>query len=125
MRAGKLNSRLIIERPSISQDTASAEPNTGAELITWEKVGTVWALIAPIVSIRGREQLVSDQIQAPVDVKITMRWSAHIDGMSAKWRLRFATRDNPIIYNISAPPMQINMGQREIVVLCKVGLNEG
>lgn len=119
MRAGKLNARLVIERPEVSQD------DTGAELIAWVKVATVWAWIAPIISIRGREALMGDQVQAAVDVKITIRWSPHIDGMSAKWRVRFAKRDNPIIYNISAPPAQVNMGQREVVLLCRAGVNKG
>jgi len=119
MRAGKLNARLIIERPDVSRD------DTGAELITWIRVATVWALISPIISSRGREALVGDQVQAAIDVKITIRWSSHIDAMSAKWRCRFPTRDNPIVYNIAAPPAQVNMGQREVVLLCKAGVNEG
>lgn len=119
MRAGKLNARLVIERPDVSRD------DTGAELITWRKVATVWASIAPIVSIRGSEALVGDLVQAQINVKITIRWSPRIDGMSAKWRVRFATRDNPIVYDIAAPPAQVNMGQREVVLLCKSGLNEG
>lgn len=120
MRAGKLNSRFIIERPDISRDA-----DTGAELITWVEVATVWAQIAPIVSIRGREVLVSDQVQAAIDVKITIRWSELIDGMTAKWRARLLTRYSPVIYNITAPPAQVNMGKREIVLLCKAGTNEG
>lgn len=119
MRAGKLNARLIIERPDISRD------DTGAELITWIKVATVWAEISPIVSVRGREALMGDQVQAKIDVKITIRWSPRIDGMSAKWRARFATRDNPVIYNLAAPPAQVNMGQREVVLLCNAGINKG
>lgn len=121
MRAGKLNARLIIERPNISRD------DTGAEIFSddWIKVATVWAQISPIVSVRGREALVSDQVQAVIDVKITIRWSPRIDGMSAKWRARFAKRDNPIIYNVAAPPAQVNMGQREVVLLCKAGINKG
>lgn len=119
MRAGKLNSRLVIERPDVSRD------DTGAEITAWRRVATVWALIAPIVSVRGREALLADQVHADIDVKITIRWSPRIDGMSAKWRVRFATRDNPIVYNIAAPPAQVNMGQREVVLLCRSGTNEG
>lgn len=119
MRAGKLNSRLVIERPEVSRD------DTGAELIAWVRVGTVWASIAPIASTRGREALVGDQVQAAIDTKITIRWSPQIDGMTAKWRARFETRDNPIVYNITAPPAQIDMGQREVVLLCSSGINRG
>lgn len=120
MRAGKLNSRLIIESPNVTKDA-----DTGAELITWVEVATVWAEIAPIVSARGRETLVADQVQAAIDVKITIRWSELVDGMTAKWRARLLTRYSPIIYNIAAPPAQVNMGRREVVLLCKSGVNEG
>lgn len=120
MRAGKLNSRLIIERPNVSRDA-----DTGGELITWVEVAIVWATIAPIVSIRGRETLVADQVQAAIDVKISIRWSPLVDPMTAKWRARQLTRYSPIIYNITAPPAQVNMGKREIVLLCKAGTNEG
>lgn len=119
MRAGKLNSRLVIERPDVSQD------DTGAELISWVKVGTVWARIEPIVSTRGREALAGDQVQAVIDTKITIRWSPNVDDMTAKWRARFPTRDNPVVYNVTAPPAQVNMGQREVVLLCQVGVNKG
>lgn len=120
MRAGKLRSRLIIERPNVTND-----PDTNAELIAWDPVTTVWADIEPIVSIRGREVLLGDQVQAVIDMKITIRWSPLVDGVTAKWRGRLATRYSEVIYNITAPPAQVNMGQREIVMLCKAGTNEG
>lgn len=119
MRAGKLNSRLILERPEVSRD------DTGAELISWVEVATVWADIAPIVSVRGREVLIGEQVQAVIDVKITIRWSSLVDGISAKWRGRKLTRYNPVIYNITAPPAQTNMRRREVVLLCKAGTNKG
>jgi SPP1 family predicted phage head-tail adaptor len=120
MRAGKLNSRLIIERPEVTRDA-----DTGAELVAWVEVATVWAAITPIVSIRGREAMMADQVQAAIDVKITIRWSPLVDPMTAKWRARLLTRYSPIIYNIAAPPAQVNMNGREIVMLCKSGTNEG
>jgi len=119
MRAGKLNARVVVERPEVTRD------DMGSELITWVKVATVWAHIAPIVPARGREAEVANQLQDQADTRITIRWSDQIDGMSAKWRLRFATLRNPIIYNIATPPAQLDMGQRTVVIICKSGVNEG
>jgi head-tail adaptor len=111
---------MVIERPVVTRD------DTGAEIIaSWSQVAVVWAHIAPIAPPRGREILAEGIVQDQVDVQVTIRWSPLIDAMSAKWRMRFPAADNPIVYNIASPPVQSDMGQRQVIVMCKAGLNEG
>lgn len=119
MQAGKLRHRVFVEQPVVSRDPAS-----GAELISFAPVGPpVWASIEPM--LRGREIESGGQILTVLDTTIVLRWSPLFDAMTAKWRIREAWGPNPTIYNIGAPPVQTNLGKREIRVLCRSGSDEG
>jgi len=67
----------------------------------------------------------SGQILAELDTKIVIRWSPNVAVVSAKYRLRHAEQSNPTTYNIAAPPIHVNLGQREIELMCKSGVNAG
>ena len=111
MRAGRLRHRLTVQEPITSRN------ETGEELVTWVTRGTVWSAIEPI---RGKEALTSNQIIADMDTRITVRWSGFADDINAKWRLRH----QGVTYNITSISHK-DMGQREIELMCKSGLNDG
>jgi len=115
MRISRLRHRLIVERPDTYRDS------TGDELVTWVTVDTVWAGIEPLKGQEGGNV----QVLAEMDTRIVIRWSPNMDAMTAKWRLRHADRRNPIIFNIAAPPAHVNLGQREIQIMAKSGVNLG
>lgn len=111
MRAGRLRHRLLIDEPQVSQDYS------GDEIVTWTPYAEVYADIQPVT---GREAFRADQILAEMDTRITVRWSSHIDRVTAKWRLRFKNE----IYNIVSVAHK-GMRNREVEFLCKSGLNDG
>lgn len=112
MRAGLLAHRVIIERPAPARDDA------GSESIVWESYATVWARVEPLT---GREGTGSVQVLADLDTEITIRWSPRVDAITAKWRVRLGSA----VYNIAAPPVHVSLGEREIRLLCKSGVNDG
>ena len=65
MHAGKLRTRVIIQKPSESQ-SASGEVTT-----TWATLAASWANIEPV---SGRELLAADQMQATSRVRVRMRY---------------------------------------------------
>lgn len=111
MRAGRLRHRLTVQEPVISRG------DSGEELITWVTRGTVWAAIEPI---KGKEALTANQILADMDTRIVIRWSEFADDITAKWRLKHKTTT----YNIASLSHK-NLGQREIEIISKTGLNDG
>lgn len=112
MRAGRLKHRLVVERPAPSRDDA------GSEATIWERLGVVWAAIEPF---KGREVAGDAQILADLDTKIIIRWSAQVDSITAKWRLRHGG----VTYDIAAPPTHDAIGRREIHILCRSGVTNG
>lgn len=112
MRAGTLAHRVIIERPAPSRDDA------GSESIVWETYATVWASVEPMT---GREGSGNVQVLADLDTIITIRWSPRVDAITAKWRVR----QGSTVYNVAAPPAHVSLGEREIRLLCKSGVNDG
>lgn len=111
MRAGRLRHRLTIQEPVTSRG------DSGEELVTWVTRGTVWAGIEPI---RGKEALTANQILADLDTRIVIRWSGFVDDMTAKWRVLHKTTT----YNIVSIAHK-NLGQREVEIMAKTGLNDG
>jgi SPP1 family predicted phage head-tail adaptor len=116
VRAGRLRHRLIIERPEPTRD------GSGDEIPGWVPLATVWAAIEPI---KGKELTGGNQILAEMDTLIVIRWSPQVDAITAKYRLRHAEVRNPTIYNIAGPPAHVNLGQREIHIPAKSGVNTG
>jgi len=112
MIAGQLRHRLIIEQPHTSQNS------TGEEVVAWELVKVAWASIEPL---RGRERLQANQPGSELDTRIRVRWSPNLDAMTAKWRLRH----RGVIYNIAAPPANVDMRDREIEIMASSGINIG
>ena len=88
--AGKLNKEVIIQTASESRDAY------GAVIITWGSNVTTWAAIEPLV---GAELVKAQQIDAEVNVKITMRYRT---GMTTAKRILYGSRVYEI-YSIVDP----------------------
>lgn len=116
MRAGRLNKRVVVERPVVTRGTS------GQEVTTWVEFGEFWAAIEPN---RGRESNQSAQIIATYDALVILRWSEKVSQIMAKWRVRPAMRGDSTIYNISAPPIHVKFGRRELHLHCTFGANRG
>ena len=72
--AGRITAGALRERVTLQQRTAGAD-ELGQELTTWADVATVFAAVEPI---RGREFFAAGQMQAAVDVRITIRHRAGV-----------------------------------------------
>jgi SPP1 family predicted phage head-tail adaptor len=116
MRSARLRHRLIVEEP------VAARSATGAESVQWRTFATVWAEIQPE---KGAEQQIGGQVIGTGATKVVVRWSPRMAQVAAKWRLRFADRHQPTVYNIMAQPAHANLGQREIHFVCTTGANNG
>lgn len=125
MQAGRLRhvvtvQRLVAESP---QQTPEGEPET-----SWGTYCTVYAEIAPNV---GREFFAAAQQQAEVDTKIRMRYETGVnDQITAAMRVLHPTTcpcgvPAEQIYAIKAPPINVEMRNREIVLMCGLGVVEG
>lgn len=114
MRAGKLNQQVAFDEP-VEDQTSS-----GAETVTFTERIVVWASIEPL---NGRERLQAEAITADIDVRIRTRWLPLFDQVTAKWRARDVRRGT--VYNISAPPANLESGDREVEIVANTGLNQG
>lgn len=72
MQAGRLRHTITLQREQVTRDAA------GQEVVTWEKVATIWARVE--ISQAAREGFVSrsDQIQATANYKITTRQTTQL-----------------------------------------------
>jgi SPP1 family predicted phage head-tail adaptor len=108
MRAGTLRHVVVCDEPTL---------NDAGEITGFVPAFSQRASIEPL---RGREQLHANQIIADMDTLICVRWSPRTDSIRPTWRLRHGDT----VYNISSLA-HINMGKREIEIVCKSGLNNG
>ncbi len=111
MNPGILRHRITLERPVTIQSTS------GAEVLSFEPDGEEPASVEPL---QGTEALQAAQIAAELDTKITIRWSPWADQITPKWRIQFRN----VIYNITQV-RNVEMRDREIVLLCSSGVNRG
>ena len=106
MRAGKLRHKITIQYYTESQNSY------GEMTKTWSDYATVWASIEPIM---GREFWESQQINAEVTAKITIRYLADIN---PKMRVKYGSRIFEIISVIN--PEEKN---RELQLMVKESVN--
>lgn len=110
-RAGRLKHRIKIQRQSESQN-----PETGAIIVTWVDVGTVWAEIAPI---SAREFTASDTEFSKVTTRITIRYRSDVD---AKMRVIHTVDGVERLYNIEGVLYDKESGLEHITLPCSVGV---
>lgn len=111
--AGKRHRRITIEARSTSKGTY------GEQAATWSTIATVWASIR---GLQGRELQAAQQLNTEVSHKITITWAAAFADpvQMAKYRISYGTR----IFNIHAS-INTDERNREIVLLCTEGVNNG
>ena len=80
MRTGRLRHRVKIQHYTESQNAF------GEATKAWTDYATVWAAVEPV---RGREFWESQQVNAEITTKITMRYLA---GVKPKMRVLYGTR---------------------------------
>jgi SPP1 family predicted phage head-tail adaptor len=83
MRAGKLDRRITIQRPAVSQS------GSGAETATWQDVATVWA---ERVSGPGNERYVAQQFVGKSVLTFNIRWSDAVKEITSKHQVVFDGR---------------------------------
>jgi len=81
MRAGIIRHKVVIQ-----QNVPTEKDSYGAEVEDWTEYATVWAAIEPV---RGREFWDSQQVNAEVTGKITMRY---LSGVTPKMRVKHGDR---------------------------------
>lgn len=110
MEAGKLRHRVRIEYPVNTQDTT-----TGANIIEWETLGTVWAAIEPL---SVREFIESQTNQSEIVARIIIRYR---NDVNATMRLIHGTT----IYNPAGFLPDKNSNLEYLTIPCSQGVNGG
>lgn len=110
LKSGKLRHRVTIQRPVSTQD-----PQTGAQVIDWQTIATVWASVEPL---SVREFIQSQATQSEVTARITIRYRPGLDAT-----MRFLHRGN--IYNPAGMLPDAVSGQEHITIPVKQGVNDG
>lgn len=108
--AGRLNKRVALQSPTISQDN-----DTGATTETWGTVATVWASIEPL---SVRDFIASDERQSKVAARITIRYRDDID---ATWRVVHKART----YQIVGVLADQDSGIEYLTLAVAEGVNQG
>ena len=113
--AGKLRHRVLLERPTYTQDTT-----TGEQVPSWTSEGTVSAAIEPA---SAREFIAAQAVQSAIDTRITIRYR---DDVAANWRATHMVNGVPgKIYNIHGALTDKDSGREYITLPCSAGLNTG
>jgi SPP1 family predicted phage head-tail adaptor len=111
MRIGRLNQRVIVERPVNVQET------DGSNTVTWQSVATVWGWVAPL---KGRERLIANQTLADSDTRIRIRRDPPVYDIDTTWRMRLGS----VVYNIISIS-NLDLSDRELEIMCVSGMNDG
>lgn len=109
MRAGALRHRITIQQKTIGTDAF------GGPTETWADVCTVNASIEPL---NGRELILAQSVNAETTERIRIRYRS---GITAAMRIVFGAR----LFNITAPPINPEERNRELILMVSEGLNEG
>jgi SPP1 family predicted phage head-tail adaptor len=80
MRAGALDTRVLIERQSLTQN------DLNESVITWVSFATVWASVE---QLSGRELWALQQVQSPITTRVVIR---PLTGVLTSMRVSFSDR---------------------------------
>ncbi len=111
MNVGLLTERVTLDEPSITRN------EYGEEVHTWSTRMQVWAHVAPIT---GREALAANQPIATIDTRITTHYTDALEAVDARWR----ARHRGIVYQLVAPPVNRDMRNESIELLCRTGTGD-
>lgn len=109
LQAGKLRHRVTLQRQAETQDSA-----TGAVVVSWQNVATVWAAIEPV---SAREFIASQSEVSRVTTRITIRYRSDI---TSKMRLYHSAKD--AFYNIEGVLSDKDSGLEYITLPCSEGV---
>ena len=109
LQPGKLNHRVVIQRPVQSQSLT-----TGAMTTTWENVATVWAAIEPS---SVREFTAASMEQSKISTRIIIRYR---DDITDEMRLYHAAKHT--YYDIHGVLTDKETGYEYITLPCSTGL---
>ena len=109
MKAGSLRHKITI------QENAALNDGAGSQKAVWQDVCTVHAAIKPL---SGRELIVSQAENSEISVRIVIRYRT---GITASMRIVYQNT----IYAIVAPPINTDMRNTELQIMCAAGLNKG
>jgi SPP1 family predicted phage head-tail adaptor len=109
MKAGSLRNRVTI------QENATLKDNTGSQKPVWVDVFSTHAAIKPL---SGRELIASQAENSEISVRIVIRYRT---GVTASMRVVHGET----IYAIVSPPINTDMRNTELQIMCAAGLNKG
>lgn len=107
MKAGNLRHRVRIESPGIAKD------DFGQTVSTWELVAE---RRCEITGFSGGEEYSSSAEIAESTHKILMRYDSISATITSKYRFVYSS----LIFEITAPPENVGMKNKEIKFICKV-----
>lgn len=110
MQAGKLNRRIMLQKPVETQS-----PLTGAVTSGWADVKELWA---SVVDLSARDFVAAQAGQSEVTTRITIRWR---DDVTDKHRIVHRGR----IYNIHGVLEDDKSGREYLTLPCSRGVNDG
>jgi len=105
IRAGKLDQRVTIEQPVEVRDA-----DYGTMVKTWSPVATVWAAVEPL---SGREFFLNQEQQSELTMRIRIRYSSLVAGITPKMRINFGGR----MLQITAV-MNLQQADDELQIMC-------
>lgn len=113
--AGKLRHRVLLERPTYSQNTT-----TGEQTLTWASEGVVSASIEPS---SAREFAAAQAMQSQINTRITIRYR---DDVAASWRATHVINGLAgKVYNIEGALPDKESGREYLTLPCSTGVNDG
>lgn len=106
--AGDLNQRIRIDQ------RVKSENARGEITYTWAPLITVYAQAVPL---RGRDFFAAAQTQSEITTRFRIRYRTGIDPtMRICWK--------GALYQIKAPPMEVNGGREWIDLMCRAGVSD-
>lgn len=106
----------------LQQNVEAPDPRTGQKKKQWETKYTVWVGIEPL---RGKELYAAQQHNSEIALRIVMRWNhaiaAELDHTWSVFVPENSSLQQPECrYQILHNPINPNMSNRELHLMCKV-----
>ncbi|MEN6473766.1 MAG: phage head closure protein [Syntrophaceae bacterium] len=104
MNTSELKHQITIQAPSLTPD------GSGGFTTTWTaKAANIWAAIWPV---SAKETIKNGQVSGEITHRIRIRYRRDVQ---ADWRVKFGNR----YFNIAAPPINPNMDNEWLDLVCK------
>lgn len=103
MEIGKLDKRVVLQKPTVARDTM------GGGETTWADYSTVWAAITPV---SAAETVKSGRQVGELTHKIRIRYNANV---LTDWKLKFGDR----YFAVIGPPINPAEKNEWLDLLCK------